>query len=248
MKKPLSTAVVFIFFFLSMSAYAETFTAHCRDYPPELSFEDNKCIGAIPDLITDILNELGHEIIWIKTPWIRSIAEAKTGKVDLLIRHSMTEERELFLHPMPYGNYTRKVYFFKSPAFDYDVNSYDDIKKHIVGAIRGNFYSPNFAKLDTKTLVLVGKTEQLVNMLERGRIDLAVTSKSHSEYLFRDRFVQAKFVDAFYNPLFISIPKKSKASKYYQDINQLLLEYRKSGKINQYFDKYGLTPPKQIFE
>jgi len=246
MNKNFALFVAVVLTFHSFSSNAETFVAHCRDYPPELSFEQNKCVGPIPDLMTDILDELGHKIIWIKAPWIRSAKDAKAGKVDLLIRHSMTEEREVFLNSILYGNYVREVLFFKSPEFHQSIYSYEDIKKHNLGAIRGNFYSPEFSTLDTSTLVLLGKTEQLINMLERGRIDLAVTSKSHSEHLFRERFVQAEFVDTFYNPLYISIPRKSIASMYYQDIEKRILAYRKSGEINQYFEKYGLIAPTQI--
>lgn len=248
MKNPLKILITFIFTLHTITSNAEVFTAHCRDYPPELSFDGNKCVGAIPDLITDILNEQGHEILWMKVPWIRSIKMAKDGEVDLLIRHSMTEERKLFLNAIPYGYYTRELSFYKSPTFNSEISSYKDIKQHNIGAIRGNFYSPTFSTLETNILTLVGKTEQLLVMLERGRIDLVVTSSSHSEELFSERFEKVTFVDSFYNPLYLSIPKNAKASKYYKDIAKLLLEYRKSKKINQYFQKYGLDAPKQIFE
>lgn len=233
--------------FVHNYSHAEVFTANCRDYPPELSFDGEKCVGALPELLTDIINELGHKIVWVKVPWIRSIQIAKNGDVDLLIRHSMTQERELFLDASPYGYFTRHLSFYKSPTFDSDVTKYADLKKHHIGAIRGNFYSPTFSTLDTKTLTLVGKTEQLIGMLELGRIDLAVTSESHSEELFIDRFEKITFVDSFTNPMYLSIPKNSKASKYYQDIDKLLLEYRKSGKVEQYFKKNGLEVPDQFF-
>lgn len=233
---------------LATNSNAESFHAHCRDYPPEIAYVESDCVGAVPDLITDIITELGHEIVCSKVPWVRSIKVARDGKVDLLIRHSMTPERELFLDAMPYAYYTRELSFYKSPSFTEDIKSYNDIKQHHVGAIRGNFYSPRFSALDTNILSLLGTTKQLVGVLERSRIDLAVTSSSHSEELFTDRFVKAEFVDSFYNPMFISVPKKSKAAKYQKDIANLLLEYRKSKRIDQYFKKYNLPVPKQIFE
>ncbi len=248
MKNLFKIFIAFIIAVYTITSEAEVFNAHCRNYPPYLYFDGSKCIGAIPDLVTDLMNEQGHQIVWSNVPWIRSIKVAKEGKVDLLIRHSMTQERKQFLHAIPYGYYTRELFFFKSPTLTSDINSYQDIKKYNIGAIRGNFYSPKFSTLDTNILTLVGQTEQLINMLERGRIDLAVTSSSHSDKLFTDRFVKSRFVDSFDNPLYISIPKKSNASKYYNDIATLLLDYRKSGKIDQYFLKYNLPTPKQVFE
>lgn len=241
----LVTCIVTVF---STCPLAETFTAHCRDYPPELSFDGSKCVGILPDLVTDIVTELGHKIFWIKAPWIRSIKDSKNGNVDLLIRHSMTLERKLFLEAIPYAYYIRNLSFYKSPTFKLDIKSYEDLKKVNVGAIRGNFYSPTFLTLDSKELTLVGTTEQLLGMLELGRIDVAVTSASHNIELFESRFEKASFVDTFVNPMYISIPKKSVAIRFYKDIATIMQEYRASGKLDQYFERYGLPVPKQVFD
>ena len=131
---------------------------------------------------------------------------------------------------------------------DLDIKSFDDLKEVRIGAIRGNFYSPRFTTLDTKELTLVGKTDQLIGMLELGRIDVAVTSESHSIELFEAKFEKASFEDSTFNPLYISIPKKSKAIKFYDDIAALTLEYRKNGAINQYFERYELSIPDQVIE
>lgn len=237
-----------LFTLYPINVLGQSFTAYCRDYPPELSFDGSECVGVLPDLVTDIFNEMGHEILWVKAPWIRSLADAKAGKVDLLIRHSMTPERELFLLAAPYAFYLRTLSFYKSPLFKSDITSYDELKKARIGAIRGNYYSPSFSYLDTRELSLVGTTQQLLAMLEKGRIDLAVTSKSHSLELFSERFEKISFVDSFYNPMYISVSKKSKAALLYDEMAKILLEYRKSGKINRYFNKYGLPVPEQVFE
>lgn len=232
---------------LSSALNAETFTAHCRDYPPKLSFDGQKCVGILPDLVSDILSEMGHDISWIKAPWIRSIKDAKEGKVDLLIRHSMTPEREYFLQPIIYAHYVRTLSFYSSPSFESTIDSYEGLRKVVVGAIRGNFYSPTFSSLDTKELVLLGNTQQLIGMLELGRIDVAVTSPSHSVELFADRFKKIDFEDKFLNPMYISIPKKSKAMSIYEPLSQRILALRKSGQIGEYFEKYHLKVPKQVF-
>ncbi|WP_223271667.1 transporter substrate-binding domain-containing protein [Colwellia hornerae] len=110
------------------------------------------------------------------------------------------------------------------------------------------FYSPRFSVINASELTLVGKSEQLLRMLEIGRIDVVVTSASHNLKLFEDSFEKMTFVDTFDNPLYISIPKNSRAEKFYKDIADLMLEYRKSGKIESYFERYGISVPKQVFE
>lgn len=248
MRRTILLLITIIFYIGTNLSVADTIKVHCRDFPPEIYFEGNKCVGVLPDLVTDIFIELGHELVWTKVPWIRSIKDAKTGKVDLLIRHSMIPERTLFLAPIEYVQKKRTLYYYKSPFFQGDITSYDALTKVRVGAIRGNFYSANFSLLDTQWLTLIRETEQLVAMLERGRIDIAVTSSAHGIKQFVERFEKVTFEDTFFNPMYISIPKTSKAIKYFDEVSALMLHYRKSGKINQYYEKYGLVAPKQTFD
>ncbi|MDO6692117.1 transporter substrate-binding domain-containing protein [Aliiglaciecola sp. 3_MG-2023] len=231
--------------FLPSYVLADTLVSHCRDYPPDLYFNGKKCIGILPELVEDVLSELGHDVDWVYAPWIRSTKEAKRGNVDLLVRHSMTKKRQTFLKPIKYAVEKRTLYFYKSKRITEDVTSYEQLEKLSIGAIRGVFYSPNFAKIDSNTLTLVGKTEQLVGMLDMARIDIVVTSSSHNSELFEGRFDKVTFEDSFYNHHYISIPLKSKAIIFYDDIARVMLRYRKTGKINQYYEKYGVPPPYQ---
>ncbi len=248
MKQYLQVCVYVLIGFLPAYSFADTFSAHCRNYPPDLFFDGNKCVGIIPELVTDIFSDLGHDIIWLNAPWSRSYREAEKGNVDLMIRHSMIPERRSVLLPITYGYDIRSLSFYKSPNFKGDIKSYEDLEKVNVGAIRGAYYSPRFSNIVPVTLTLVGETKQLLEMLERERIDIAVTSVSQSAALFAARFEKATFVDSFINHFYISIPKKSKAVGIYDAVSERMLEYRKSGKINQYFERYGAKPPQQIYE
>lgn len=248
MKKELNFILVAIFLSMSLPTSAKTFLGHCRNYPPELYFENGKCKGVIPDLVSDILSELGIKVKWQKVPWGRSIIDAQKGDVDLLIRHSMTPARGYYLNPIKYADATRTLSFFKSPNFKPDITSYDELVKVNVGAIRGVFYSPEFSKLDLLQLTSVSETKQLVGMLELGRIDVVVTSKSHNIDMFETKFEKLTLVDTFENPNFISIPDESKMMAHFDDISRLMLEYRKSGRVDQYFEKYQVPIPRQTFD
>jgi polar amino acid transport system substrate-binding protein len=247
MKKRFHFLLTGLILLLSIPASAKTFIAHCRNYPPDLYFENGRCKGVIPDLVSDVFSELGLKIRWQRVPWGRSVIDAQKGDVDLLIRHSMTPARAYYLNAIKYADATRTLSFFKSPNFKSDIRSYEDLAKVNVGAIRGVFYSPSFSKLDLSQLTVVSETKQLLGMLELGRIDVVVTSESHKIELFEPSFEKVSLVDTFENPNYISIPKASKMMKYYDDVSRIILEYRKSGRINQYFEKYVAPIPKQTF-
>lgn len=229
---------------LSNYVLAKDFVAHCRDYPPDLYFQNDKCLGAVPELVNDIFNELGHNIIWIKAPWLRSLKDAKEGRVDILIRHSMTPEREKFLAPIKYEDRVRKLSFFKSPALKSDITSYDDLQKVVVGAIHGVFYSPKFARMDKRRVIFVEETAQLVSMLALNRIDIAVSSESHNREMYEGKFEKSHFTETFYNPHYISIPKNSAAMQYYDEVANLMAKYIELNKIEPYFEKHNLKMQK----
>ncbi|MFT2091228.1 substrate-binding periplasmic protein [Paraglaciecola sp. 2405UD69-4] len=231
-----------------MPVSAKNFIGHCRNYPPDLYFENGKCTGIVADLVSDIFSELGLSIKWQKVPWGRSLIDAQKGDVDLLIRHSMTPAREYYLNPIKYTDETRTLHFFTSPNFKSDITSYEELAKVNVGSIRGVFYSPIFSKLEIDHLTVVSHSTQLLGMLERGRIDVVVTSRSHDIELFESKFNKASLTETFSNPNYISIPIHSKLIKYYDDIAKLMLEYRKSGKIDRYYEKYGEPVPIQTFD
>lgn len=227
----------------SSTLSAETISAHCRDFPPDLYFDGENCVGIVPDFVSDVFDELGYKIKWKKVPWARTISDAKKGRVDLLIRHSMTAERKGFLLPVIYANTRRNLSFYKSPHLRQKVESYDDIAKLKVGSILGFYYSPKFSKLESEKVVFVGKTEQLIGMLKLGRIDLAVTSESHSEELFKDSFEKANFVDSFDNQLYISIPKKSPLAHLHSELAAAVARLKDNGSIAKYYHRYNAKAP-----
>ncbi|MDU0353940.1 transporter substrate-binding domain-containing protein [Paraglaciecola aquimarina] len=249
MKNKVQVLLLLFISALPVGVMADTLTAYCRDYPPELLFENGQCAGPVPDLVADVFAQFGFSIKWVQQPPLgRSVRQAKQGRIDLLIRHSMTAERREALHPVQYASPTRHLFFYKSPKFKSDIDTYDALKNVNVGAIRNVFYSPSFAKLESKKLIFVDKTEQLLALLELGRIDVAVTSVYHYVELFATRFEKASLEDSFTNPMYVSISKKSKVAKYHNQVAALMLEYRKSGKVAQYFEKYGLPAPAQTFD
>ena len=248
MKKSTQTWLFFIVALLPTSLLGETYSSPCRNHPPYLYFVDGTCHGVLPELLEDILSELGHDISWLEAPWSRSYREAQKGNVDILIRHSMNPSREPFLLPITYGHGVRNLSFYLSPTFNGDITSYKDLAKANIGAIRGAYYSSDFSNLDPLGLTLVGNTEQLVAMLELGRVDVVVASETQWKDQFEGRFEKATFIDSFINSYYISIAKNSKALSIYDDVARVMLEYRKSGKVDQYFKKYAVTPPEQNFE
>lgn len=184
-------------------------------------------------------------------PWARTIKVAEMGQVDLIPVHSMTPERNDFLDPMLLGYDKRYVYYFALANRQLEVKHFDELKPHIVGALRGAFYCPQFNDNQNQLKVsFVNDNGQLINMLKAERIDLAITSEQHEMQFFAKdpQLKQMAYVDISKNGRYFSIPLMSPQHQYAKQVHQIVDDMRTSGEITQLFKSYGVEPPLNLTE
>lgn len=240
--------------FLSQ-AKAETsavvWQAHCRDRHPVIYVEKGECKGPGAAVINQVITRLGHKVNWSNVPWARTIKVAETGQVDLIPVHSMTPERKDFLDPMLLGYDKRYVYYFALANRQLEVKHFDELKPHIIGALRGAFYCPQFNDNQNQLKVsFVNDNGQLINMLKAGRIDLAITSEQHEMQFFakNPQLKQMEYVDISKNGRYFSIPLMSPLHQYAKQVHQIVNDMRTSGEITRLFESYGVEPPLNLTE
>uniref|UniRef100_UPI0040471CED substrate-binding periplasmic protein n=1 Tax=Shewanella baltica TaxID=62322 RepID=UPI0040471CED len=240
--------------FLSQ-AKAETsavvWQAHCRDRHPVIYVEKGECKGPGAAVINQVITRLGHKVNWSNVPWARTIKVAETGQVDLITVHSMTPERNDFLDPMLLGYDKRYVYYFALANRQLEVKHFDELKPHIIGALRGAFYCPQFNDNQNQLKVsFVNDNGQLINMLKAERIDLAITSEQHEMQFFAKdpQLKQMEYVDISKNGRYFSIPLMSPLHQYAKQVHQIVNDMRTSGEITRLFESYGVEPPLNLTE
>lgn len=219
---------------------------HCRDRSPTIISTPGNCSGPGGDVINIAIERLGHRIEWTDVPWARTINAAENGGVDIIPLHSMTEDREAFLYPINMGYDERILQFFKRKEHDINVTNYDELQKLSIGALRGSFYSQAFNKnLDILNVHLLNNTEQLINMLKAGRIDIAVTSPIHDVSIFIDdpELTPVEYQQAHLNGRYFSVPMKSDKFQYVSELKSIVENMLTSGEISKIFESYNLEPP-----
>jgi len=237
----------FISLTLAFGSLADTLNGHCRNREPDLLAQGNHCIGPVPEMIEIALKRLGHEVLWSEVPWKRSIEMAKIGTVDILPRHSMNKAREGFLHAVAYGYKVRKIFYMISPKITIKVNTLNDLVPYKVGMLRGSFYSENFTKATYLTKISYASNDQIIRLLDSGRLDAAITSSAHEIDKFRalKGIKQAAYSDTFFNSRNISIPSQSPMAKHSASLKAEIRKMIQSGEINRIFSKHNITAPTQ---
>ncbi|GAA5315351.1 MAG: transporter substrate-binding domain-containing protein [Candidatus Pelagadaptatus aseana] len=236
--------------FCSHSSAAEL-NAHFRSVPPDMFFKGNQPAGPIKEIAELALSRAGHSIHWQAVPWKRTQFMARAGNTDLLVRHSMTPEREQYLAPILIGYELRNVLFVKAPGKTIRVKHFKDLKQYRIGQRRGHFYARDFNDANNLNRELVNNHEQLVRMLQAGRIDLAVINDSEQgdleALLAIDGSAIAEYKISYFNGRYCSIPLKSPAYAFFDDINREFFAMRASGEITEIMQRHGAEPFIQDF-
>lgn len=244
--------------FQSGTLLAESFRVDVRHRPPEMIIEADNVSGPVIDIIERILTQHGFLPQWQVVPWPRSLANAKLDQVDLLPRHSMNSRRDKFLSPLLLGFENREVNYLVSPLLNKSITKSADLNGLVVGLLRSSFYGSTVSNLNDQTpIIYTNSIDQLVELLVRGRIDVAPIqniewAEQAYQHMILDKYHEkykvAEFKEHFISGKYLSIPKASNKIGWFNKLNCSLFELRKNKTIDQIYKKYGIEPYKQDFE
>jgi len=248
--------------FLLISFYGLCQQVHIdlRHRPPEIIIHKEQFSGPIIDIIDELMRSVDYSPQWANIPWPRTLIRAENGLSDIVPRHSMTPNREEFLLPMLLGFENRNVFFLLSPEIK-NIDQYqsvNDLDSLRFGLLNGSYYGPYIATKNTDTrTIFLNKVDQLLSMLLSGRIDvMPIQNMDWAEASYREinnkfekkHYQVAPIKESFVNGIYISIPKLSSISKKYHKLNCTLFQWRKSGKINNIYQKNKIEPYLQLFK
>ncbi len=155
------------------------------NYPPYEMVVDGKLTGLHIDLVYAVAKQLDTKVKFKSVPWNRAIKMVKNGNADAITYIGKTPEREGFisyndgniLSSSAYGFITLKSKEGKI-KYNGDIKS---MRKYKIGVQRGYSYGTDFDNAKYLKRHAVDKVNQMLNLLSKGRIDLAVVDEP--EYL-----------------------------------------------------------------
>jgi len=163
----------------SVVAQARELKVGVDSYPPYYFEQQGKMRGAMIEIAQHIASKLGHTLVFKKYPWPRIQAQLRYGGIDMVMLYFKTQERDI------YAVYTDTPHLYdssylvtrKNAEVDYD-GDLSTLKNYRFGNIRG--YSHGI-KYDSDVMLSKHKAtdeKQLIRMLLKGRIDIAVGNKA----------------------------------------------------------------------
>jgi len=211
--------------------------------------------GLAVELMREIFEAKGFNVVYKVMPWSRAIYEVETGGIDAILATNKNEAPDLSFSKRPIIRTSTDVYVLRNnPLSIVDINKIHEIR---LGAIQGYDYAPEFneyiAKNKNKTelLQLVAGEDALqqnIRKLVAGRIDAFIDSKLIVGHVLRDmkldesiRRVEPSFPMA---DLYIAFsPKNNHGLALNTIYNEALEDPKLLVKIKAIYAKYKIDMP-----
>jgi ABC-type amino acid transport substrate-binding protein len=222
--------------------------------PPYLTLVNDQLIGEHVDIVNLLASAIKFKPIFIECPPVRCLAMVKQGKADMMIGLSKSLAREkdmIFLKPA-YHIQKQPLHFYTSKDKNIRINSYTDLKKLMIGTLRGAMYFSYFDNDNTLKKVQVTSRKQLVSMLLKGRIDTflereetvipLLTASQYQHKINVEKYQYNKPINSY-----IVISKQSKVKSYAEQLAHALAKAMADGTIDKIRTKSrdeAVTAPK----
>jgi polar amino acid transport system substrate-binding protein len=247
----LSVLLSLLFIYNSLQAEDNVLQADFRHRPPEMIVEGKKMWGPLKDILEEAAKKIEYRIKWRIAPFARSLGDLKKGVSDILPRTVRTEEREVFVNYLgPIGYQQKDILFLVKKGKEDLINRYEDLKGLSIAVKRKTAYFKRFDKETTFNKIETKGDDIMAKMFQKGRFDtMAVLDrvsleKAMGKYNITN-YSYANYRHIQRNGNYYGMSKTSINAGIYEQLNEILMNMAKSGKVTEIYMKYELEPPLQ---
>ena len=215
-----------------------------EDWPPIMSKNGDKIVGAGSELLFMIFDELGLNIeSRYVGSWDIVQEKAKSGEIDMIVAAYKTPEREVYMdYSIAYTVDPVSIFVKKGESFSFD--SWDELiaKKGVV--TKGDSYGEEFDKFITDELdvVIADSPSEAFALITSGEVDYFVyalysgeNALAKNEDLSEQIEILPNYVGA--ENFYMTISKKSELVEYLPQINEILQKFIEDGTVNELIEK-----------
>jgi len=250
MYKLIKTALTFFIFITILPNTVHSFEANELQYvnehwPPYIIFDGSDNVSGIDvDIVKEIAERLGVSLNMMKCDWFYCLKMIKLGRADIISAALKRPEREKYMHYIepPYILKSTKLFYLPKGKRQL-IKKYEDLYNLTIGTLKGSSYFSRFDNDSKIRKIEVLKTEQLLLMLNDGRIDAFIGTELVVDYLIRSKSHINFFDKSIYHyelesPFYFAISRQSPFSDRIIEINKIMDSLLKNGRIQIILNKY----------
>lgn len=202
--------------------------------------QGTKIQGPIIEIANSIFTELDISVDTKVLPWARALHNLRDGKLDGMLVLNRTKDRDQYVeYSIAYADIPVSIFVPKGRSFTF--SSLDDLvgKKGLF--VQGQQFGNQFETFKPQlTLRAITTPGQMVKMISKSRADYAIANK----YAFIMEAKRLALVDEFdtlpriisLTPIHIGLSKKSKFTKYLNEINIRIQKMKDEGVFQRVID------------
>lgn len=223
-----------------------------RERPPEMLAVDGLPSGPLVSVLETAAHRIGIDLHWRQAPFLRSLDDLRPGRIDLVPRVLITDQRRPYIHFLPsIGNQQLNVRFVVHPGQEAKLDRYQDLYALSLGVKRGTAYFEPFDSDDLLGRVYASDDAQLAAMFRAGRLDaIAVIDFLPMEAQFqamdfRDySYAHYAHQQVLGNHFGASLKRyQSDRRELYDRLGAELQRMREEGEVALIYQRYGVLPP-----
>lgn len=170
----INVGLVLFLVLLPVVALAQDLLISWEPYPP-YEYEENGVVrGESTDLVNEVCSRLNLTPVYVNQPFVRALADIKTGDVDGVFCLIRQPEREEYLYYPSESIGEAVAGIVVREDSGNELQSLSDLHKYKVGVVRGYLYEKDFDSLHGLDKTIVGENEHLLKLLESKRVDAIV--------------------------------------------------------------------------
>jgi polar amino acid transport system substrate-binding protein len=165
--------------------FPETLSICGVSWPP-FTHSDKKgslAKGISIDIYTEAFRRLNIKPYFIEIPWIRCERGVQTGEFQAIIDNASLPD---YTHPSTPTSFYPLVAYVKN-ASQLKQFSWKQMEKLTVGKVRGYDYTAAISAYSKWNIIEANSEEQLVSLLEGGRVDIAILDYFYGPILVKEK-------------------------------------------------------------
>ncbi len=228
-------------------AWAEDYSFVTLEFPPiEYTAPDGKVEGIAVEIVTHIMNRLGHTVHIKAYPWTRAMEMVLRGDADAIFTAYKTPERVIALNFCTETLLPQVIYLYKKSGVDIDFDGdLETLKGKRIGVVSTISYGVRFDQY--KNMLHIEKANQLEQNFQKlllGRLDLVVSNIYTGEYTIRklgfgDKIEKLpKEIESVAS--YIAFSRKRNLTRLRDQFDEQMAEFRKTEEYARILSRYGV--------
>jgi ABC-type amino acid transport substrate-binding protein len=223
------------------------------DFPPHLILKEQGWRGQSAELAQLLAAEVGCELQFINSPWLRSLAQIKSGELDLVSHLSYSDGRTkdfAFIGP----HHIESIWLIGDPHKLPKVTSLQQLASETdlgrIAELNGAYYGEEFNLLKknplfARQLVSISSIQDKLALLEAGRVNAILEDESVLQYWQSNDYTNANkyqpLLLVYQSPVYFGFSKKTLSQAMLVKLQQAWQRLFDRGDLQKVFRRYQVN-------